>query len=88
MWDLLQKFIEVGGPLFGLAVIALLAIVRGDVITRRTYEDMLREKNDQLRRERERVAELWEIVLPSLQVGRGALNRLEQDHPRRAPKQP
>lgn len=94
MWDLFLEFIKIGGLPFALVALAMLAIIRGDIVTRRSHEavlvemeKLLAEKDKANLRERERVAELWEIVLPSLQVGRGALDRLEREqHPRREPR--
>jgi hypothetical protein len=84
--ELFLELVKVGGLAFALVCIAVISLVRGDVVVRKSHEaelkgkdDVIREKDTQIQREKDRSAELWEIVLPSITVGRGALDKLERE---------
>jgi hypothetical protein len=75
--ELFSTLVQYGGLAFALVTVALVAILRGDVVTRRAYDAMCIEKDRQISREQDRSADLWLLVRPQIQVAHGALNELE-----------
>ena len=79
--ELLGELVRIGGLAFALACVALLAILRGDVIVKKSYEEMVREKDAQIRREQDRSADLWGLLRPSLGVAKVAVDKLRDANP-------
>lgn len=82
------KLIEVGGLAFALVVVGLLALIRGDVVTKKSHEALLAEKDraiareqangvESLKLERERTNEMWGLLKPMIGVARASVERLE-----------
>jgi uncharacterized protein (DUF2062 family) len=79
-WDLFIEMVKVFGLPLTMAFVAILAFMRGDVVTKRTYEDMLKEKDRQILREQDQLADLWDgVVRPTLAVGSAALDKVERE---------
>lgn len=83
------KLVEVGGLAFALVCVGLLALIRGDVVTKKSHEALLAEKDraiareqangvEALRYERSQREELWLLLKPMLVVAQSAIERLEQ----------
>lgn len=90
--EVFLRLVEVGGLAFALAALGLLALLRGDVVTKKSHEALLAEKDrallreqtvsaDQLLRERERNAELWGLLRPMIGVARASVEKLERERP-------
>ncbi len=79
MWDLFVETAKVLGLPLAMALWAVWAFATDRVVTKRAYDDMVKEKDRQIQREQEGRAELWKIVRPVIQLGRGALDKLERD---------
>lgn len=78
-WDIFWELaVRVGLP-FALVVVALLAVLRGDVVTKKSHDAMIDIMNTRLSEKDERIAELWEIVKPLTGVARGAVTKLEEE---------
>jgi hypothetical protein len=75
--DFFGELVKIGGLPLALVAMALIAVVRGDVVVKRSYDAMVAEKDRQILDCQERAKDLWGIVRPSLHVGYGALTELE-----------
>lgn len=51
------KLVEVGGLAFALAAVGVLALLRGDVVTKKNHEALLKAKDDQIIREQTTAAD-------------------------------
>jgi hypothetical protein len=86
------KLVEVGGLAFALVCVGLIALLRGDVVTKKSHEALMQEKDrsiarekdlstEQLVRERERSTELWNLLKPMIGVARASVEKLERERP-------
>lgn len=75
--DFFGELVKIGGLPLALVAMALVAVIRGDVVVKKSYDAMVAEKDKALLDCQERSADLWSIVRPSLHVGYGALSELE-----------
>jgi len=76
--DGFTELIKIGGLPFALVCVALLALIRGDVVIKKSHDAIIFEKDEQIKRERERGAELWELLQPAIVIGRASLDKLER----------
>jgi hypothetical protein len=92
--DIFLKLVEVGGLAFALVCVGLLALLRGDVVTKKSHEAICAEKDRSLSREqaqaaerllaeRERNAELWGLLKPMIGVARATGDKREREYPAR-----
>jgi hypothetical protein len=78
-WDTFVELVKVFGLPLTMAFVAIWAFYTDRIYTKRAYDDMVHEKDRQIQREQEGRSELWKIVRPVIQLGRGALDKLERD---------
>lgn len=76
--DMLGELIKIGGLPFALVCIALFSLLRGDVIIKKSHDAIIAEKDEQIKRERERGAELWVLLQPAIVIGKASLDKLER----------
>lgn len=75
--ELFVELIRIGGLAFALVTVAVIALVRGDVFTKKSVDLLIAEKDAQIKREQDRNAELWEIIRPTIGLVQGSLEKLE-----------
>jgi hypothetical protein len=76
--DSFYELAKVFGVPSAMLIIALWAFYTDRIVTRSAYQNMVHEKDRQILREQKQLSDLWDsAVVPSIQVGRGALDKLE-----------
>jgi hypothetical protein len=76
--ELFGELLKIGGLPFALVCVALMALIRGDVIIKKSHEAIIKEKDEQIKREKERGGELWTLLQPAIVIGKASLDRLER----------
>lgn len=76
--DVFGELLKVGGLPFALVCVALLALIRGDVVIKGSHQAIIYEKDAQIQRERERGNELWQLLQPAIVIGKASLDKLER----------
>lgn len=85
-WDAFIETSKIIGIPLTMAIVAIWAFATGLVVTRKSYDDMVQEKNAQILRERDQANLYWGIVEPALRVGREALRKVERERGREGPE--
>lgn len=84
--EVFERLVELGGPAFAVAVVVVLLLVRGDLVTRKSHDAIVtaltRERDERLKEKDSRIGELWEILRPMLVVAAGSVARARMDDPR------
>ena len=77
-WDLFVEMVKIFGLPLTMAFAAIIAFYKGHIVTRKSYDEMVAEKDRQILREQEGRGELWAILRPMIGVANSALDKLER----------
>lgn len=77
-WDAFIEVSKVLGLPLTMAFFALWAFYSGRIVTRKAFDEMVVMKNDEIKTRDTRIAELWAIVRPMIQVAARAVDTVEE----------
>lgn len=82
-WGVFLETAKILGLPLTMTLAAIFAYQKNWIITSSQHNEMRKEKDEQIRKAEIRSAELWDIVKPTILIGAGALDRLEERDGRR-----